>query len=260
MNNTHLVKRGVAAAMLATLSLAAEADGSTPGTRPGAASAAGHAAAGEALTQQQQHIVPVSALAAAGDMARLGPALQEALNAGVTVNELKEVLTQLYAYAGFPRSLNALAELMKVVEQRRGQGIVDDEGRLPSRPIPTGDALLKAGTANQTRLVGAPVGGALFDFAPAAGTYLQTHLFGDIFERDNLDWKSRELATVAMLSTMAGAQAQLQSHMNMSMNVGLTEGQLTRVAQLLGERVDDVYGQRARTALARHLESRRSGG
>jgi len=48
--------------------------------------------------------------------------------------------------------------------------------------------------------------------------------------------------------------------MNMSMNVGLTEGQLTRVAQLLGERVDDVYGQRARTALARHLESRRSGG
>ena len=137
MNNTHLVKRGVAAAMLATLSLAAEADGSTPGTRPGAASAAGQAAAGEALTQQQQHIVPVSALAAAGDMARLGPALQEALNAGVTVNELKEVLTQLYAYAGFPRSLNALAELMKLVEQRRGQGIDDDEGRLPSRPIPT---------------------------------------------------------------------------------------------------------------------------
>ena len=27
-------------------------------------------------------------------------------------------------------------------------------------------------------------------------------LFGDIFERDNLDWQSRELATVSMLAAL----------------------------------------------------------
>jgi alkylhydroperoxidase/carboxymuconolactone decarboxylase family protein YurZ len=35
----------------------------------------------------------------------------------------------------------------------------------------------------------------LFDFAPAIDEYLKTHLFGDIFERDSVDWQSRELAT-----------------------------------------------------------------
>ena len=55
-------------------------------------------------------------------------------------------------------------------------------------------------TANQTKLSGGPVEGPLFDFAPTANEYLRTHLFGDIFERDNLDWQSRELATVAALA------------------------------------------------------------
>jgi hypothetical protein len=44
---------------------------------------------------------------------------------------------------------------------------------------------------------GVPVRGPLFDFAPAIDEYLKTHLFGDIFERDSVDWQSRELATAA---------------------------------------------------------------
>ncbi|CAG9932909.1 carboxymuconolactone decarboxylase family protein [Candidatus Nitrotoga arctica] len=50
----------------------------------------------------------------------------------------------------------------------------------------------------------------------------KTHLFGDIFDRDNLDWPSRELATVGMLSALQGAESQLQAHMRISMNVGIT--------------------------------------
>jgi hypothetical protein len=38
---------------------------------------------------------------------------------------------------------------------------------------------------------GVPVRGPLFDFAPAIDEYLKTHLFGDIFERDSVDWQSR---------------------------------------------------------------------
>ena len=60
--------------------------------------------------------------------------------------------------------------------------------------MPTGKELLALGSANQTQLSGAPVKGPLFGFAPAIDEYLKTHLFGDIFGRDNLDWQSRELA------------------------------------------------------------------
>ena len=95
--------------------------------------------------------------------------------------------------------------------------------------------------------------GPLFDFAPAIDEYLKTHLFGDIFERDNLDWQSRELATVGMLSALPGAESQLQSHMRISMNVGLTAGQLRQLTQVLAERVDAAHAQRAREALERQL-------
>ena len=110
-----------------------------------------------------------------------------------------------------------------------------------------------AGTANQTKLVGAPVRGAVYEFAPAIDEYLKTHLFGAIFERDNLDWQSRELATVSMLSALPGTDAQLQSHMRVSMNVGLTANQLRQVTQLLADRVDAESARRAREALARQL-------
>ena len=207
----------------------------------------------ETLSSRQQSIVPIAAHAAAGDIPRLNAALNSGLDAGLTVSDLNEVLVQVYAYAGFPRSLNALGELMKVLDARKQRGIQDAPGRAPSRAIPKGDELLAAGTANQTRLSGGAVTGPLFQFAPAIDEYLKAHLFGDIFERDNLDWQSRELATVGMLSALPGAESQLQSHMRISMNVGLTAGQLRQVSQVLADHVDAEYARRAREALERHL-------
>lgn len=212
----------------------------------------------ETLSARQQAIIPIAAFAAAGDMARLNTALNQGLDAGMTVSDAREILVQLYAYAGFPRSLNALGELMKVLQARKQRGIQDKPGREPSRPIPKGDALLAAGTANQTRLAGAPVQGPLFDFAPTANEYLRTHLFGDIFERDNLDWQSRELATMGMLSALPGAESQLQSHMKIGMNVGLSSSQLRQLTQVLSSRVDADMARRASNALDRHLETLRA--
>ena len=207
----------------------------------------------QVLSAQQQAILPIAALAAAGDMARLTPSLQAGLEAGLSVSDIREVLVQLYAYAGFPRSLNALNAFMQLLQQREKSGIVDAPGCVPSKPIAQGDALRAAGRANQTQLVGAPVQGPLFDFAPAIGEYLQSHLFGAIFERDNLDWHSRELATVGMLSALPGAESQLQSHMRMSLNVGLSAAQLQQAVQVLDARVDKTSSERASSALAKTL-------
>jgi len=52
------------------------------------------------------------------------------------------------------------------------------------------------------------------------------HLFGDIFERDNLNWQSREPSTVGMLSALQGEDSQVRSHIGFSMNVGITASQL----------------------------------
>ena len=216
-----------------------------------------HVVPATGLDLRQQAIVPMSASAAAGDMARLRDAVNQALDAGLSVAETREILVQVYAYAGFPRSLNALSELMKVAEARRQRGLQDEIGREPGRPIPKGDALLAAGTANQTKLAGRPVSGPLFDFAPQANEYLRTHLFGDIFERDNLDWQSRELATVSMLAAMSGVEPQLQSHIGISMNIGLRPEQLYGLADVLEARFGLEAAERVRLGIQRHLEARR---
>jgi len=253
MRNTQHAERRIAAGIVLALAAVCSHAASTP---PDAGAAMQAQVPSETLSIRQQAIVRIAAWGAAGDMSGLAAALNQGLDAGLTVNEAKEVLVQLYAYAGFPRSLNALSELMKVVDSRKQRGVHDEAGPAPTRSIPSGDALLVAGTANQTRLIGAPARGAIYDFAPVIDQYLKAHLFGAIFERDNLDWQSRELATVGMLSALQGAESQLQAHMGFSMNVGLTAGQLGQLSQLLADQVDREMGRRAQAALTRQLASR----
>lgn len=207
----------------------------------------------ETLSAKQQSIPLIAAFMATSDMPRLRAALSRGLDAGLTISEAREILVQLYAYVGFPRSLNALGELKTVVEERQQRGIHDAPGREPSRPAPTGEALLAAGTANQTRISGAPVKGPLFDFAPVINQFLQTHLFGDIFERDNLDWQSRELATVGALAATPGVESQLRSHVAASMRVGLTASQLRQLTRVLAEHGDADAAKRVHEALDTHL-------
>lgn len=213
--------------------------------------------AAQTLSTRQQAIPLIASFMAASDMLKLNAALNQGLDAGLTISEAKEVLVQLYAYAGFPRSLNALGELMKVVEARKQRGSQDAPGREPRRAVPTGDELVAIGTANQTKISGAPVQGPLFDFAPIINQYLQAHLFGDIFERDNLDWQSRELATVGALAATPGVESQLRSHMAASMRVGLTAGQLRQLTDVLAERGDAIAARRASEALTKVLAETR---
>lgn len=139
------------------------------------------------LTPKEQNIALAAAYAAKGDQNGLKGALAAGLDSGVSVNEYKEVLVQVYAYCGFPRSLNSLGTFMELLKERGGK---DAQGALPG-PLPKGPSI-GFGTENQTKLTGREVKGPLFEFAPAIDEFLKAHLFGDIFARDNLDWKTRE--------------------------------------------------------------------
>ena len=126
------------------------------------------------LKSEDEKVVEIAMYTARGKMPELKSAMAAGLDAGLTVNEIKEVLVQLYAYCGFPRSLNALGTFMTLLNEREAKGIRDNAGKLPG-PLPTGRSI-EFGTANQTKLCGAPVKGALFEFAPAIDRYLKAHL------------------------------------------------------------------------------------
>ena len=55
------------------------------------------------LSPKQQAIAQTAALSAVGNLEKLPAAFHQALDSGLTVNELKEIVLQLYAYTGFPR-------------------------------------------------------------------------------------------------------------------------------------------------------------
>lgn len=187
----------------------------------------GNAMAEKALDVRQKSIATAASYAARGNQDGLKQALTDGLDAGVTVNEFKEILIQAYAYCGFPRSLNALNTLMQLEEER---GNKDAQGRLPSEK-PAGSSLVY-GTENQTKLVGRPVSGKVYDFAPAIDEFLKAHLFGDIFVRDNLDWQTRELATIAMLASLDYVDAQLNGHIAVGKHNGLSDEQVAEILEI----------------------------
>jgi 4-carboxymuconolactone decarboxylase len=207
------------------------------------------------LSARQQTIAVIAAFTATGRIPQLRQALADGLDAGLTVSEINEVLVQMYAYAGFPRSLNGIGTFMALIDERRANGIDDPAGRPPT-PLPADTDIRQRGTSNQTQLAGAPVTGALFTFAPAIDQFLKTHLFGDIFARDNLDWQSREIATVAALASLDGVESQLQSHLGIALNTGLTPTNLHALVTVLAARVGRTEADRAREALDNVLATR----
>lgn len=207
---------------------------------------------GQSLSSKEESIVTISAFTANGDLSLLRNSLNKGLNAGLTVNEIKEILVQLYAYAGFPRSLNALQTFQSVLNERRQKGVQDPPGRLPN-PLSTVKTKLQFGTEMQTKLVGATIQGGIYEFAPAIDQFLKEHLFGDIFGRDNLDWKTRELATISALASLGGTENQLRSHFGVGMYNGLTEAQLEGVVSVIRDKVGNKEGDSAQSVLTRVL-------
>jgi alkylhydroperoxidase/carboxymuconolactone decarboxylase family protein YurZ len=59
-----------------------------------------------------------------------------------------------------------------------------------------------------------------------------------------------------MLSALPGVEPQLQAHMRISMNVGVTAQQLHQLVQVLAGQVDAKAAQRAHEALERQLATK----
>ena len=194
-----------------------------------------------ALPERILYLCACAAWAAKGDLQHLETAIPQALDHGVTINELKDAFAQLYAYAGFPRSLNALGVLEKILNECTKDGCTMYEGKIVQwswgkpfvRPAVWDDAgeALRTGTAMQTR----DEGGTPWDytFCPQADYYMKSHLFGDIYASDQLTPAERELVTVAALSAMEGVTPQFEGHKECAVFMGNTPEQVAELCRWL---------------------------
>ena len=204
------------------------------------------------LTNQQQSIVAISALTAKGDLESLKTELTKGLEAGLTINEIKELLVQLYAYCGFPRSLNGINTFMQVLEERKTKGIQDPIGKpiysenKVSDKYEQGRKVLETLTKTAQKKSAPGFG----EFAPRIDVFLKEHLFADVFASDVLSYEQRELITISALATLSGVEPQLQSHVNMGKNTGITETELLDVASLIEKHVNRTQANILRKLLS----------
>jgi 4-carboxymuconolactone decarboxylase len=206
----------------------------------------------QSLDKRQAAMIPIAALTASGDVQTLNEALKAGLENGLTVNEIKEIFIHSYAYAGFPRALNGIMTFMDVASERKAQGMTDEVGR-EATPLPDDYNADSYGHQVRNALVGRDMSNrktGYAGFVPTIETFLVEHLFADIFYRDVLTVKDRELLTISMLSAMPGVEAQLTSHMKLSLRVGYSPAQLLEFTRILKDSVSQDSAIRASHVLS----------
>jgi alkylhydroperoxidase/carboxymuconolactone decarboxylase family protein YurZ len=209
------------------------------------------------LSDKQKGIVLMAAFTAKGDLEKLRPAINKALDAGVTINECKEVFLHSYAYCGFPRSIQGINTLIATLDERKAKGINDNIGR---EATPINDTnKYETGWKNLAKLGGRPTDGPIDKptsgygaFSPEIDRFLKEHLFADLFSRDVLTFAERELTTISVLIALGkGVEPMLGSHLSLTLKQGVSKNQIDEALALIEKSVSKEDADAARKVYSR---------
>ncbi|MCA1294604.1 carboxymuconolactone decarboxylase family protein [Paenibacillus sp. alder61] len=169
------------------------------------------------LDDKQRELITLVVLATNQTLPQLGANTHAALNVGLTPVAIKEAIYQCAPYLGFPKTLNAIAEINAVFKDRNiglpleSQKQVEENNRFDK------------GLAVQVEIFGDVIAKNR-ENAPSHQKHIQDYLssfcFGDFYTRGGLDLKTRELLTLCILSALGGAENQVKAHVQGNLNVG----------------------------------------
>jgi len=159
------------------------------------------------LDRRTRVLCTLAVLTSLQRMAQLRTYLNSALNVGVELAEIEEVLVQCSVQAGFPTTVNSLELLRDVLEARDRPSSAERTG-VVDEPPPDLDGLTERGRALAERLFGAPPSGP--DSGPeeagepvrALSVVHERYVLGQIYLRPGLDLATRVLCTVAALTAL----------------------------------------------------------
>ncbi|WP_421919542.1 carboxymuconolactone decarboxylase family protein [Marinifilum sp.] len=189
----------------------------------------------DGLDLKSKEIAVVAALTAMGTaQPQLKVHINGALNTGSSINEIKEVILQMSGYSGFPSCINGMNALKEVLHDRKENGVDDAIGKSPTETekkdrLKTGEEEL----SKLDRLQVDRLKDAFNHFSPELVKFILEYGYGDLFSRDSLSKKHRQIATVAALTALGNAQSQLKFHINAGMNIGLTKENIEDIMLLM---------------------------
>ncbi|MFI0431279.1 carboxymuconolactone decarboxylase family protein [Mariniflexile sp. HMF6888] len=74
---------------------------------------------------------------------------------------------------------------------------------------------------------------SLKDVSPDLAEYIIEYPFGDVYSREILDNRTKEIAVVAALAAMGNAEPQIKVHINAALNVGVTKEEISEIMILM---------------------------
>ncbi len=188
----------------------------------------------DGLDLKSKEIAVVATLTAMGNaQPQLKVHINGALNTGSSINELKEIILQMSVYSGFPSAINGMNALKEVLEERQKHGIKDKIGKSATEKTSN---RLKLGEQELSKLDSLQVErlkSAYNDFSPELVKFTLEYGYADIFSRENLSEKYRQIATISALTALGTAQPQLKFHINAGLNIGLTETEIKEIMLLM---------------------------
>ncbi len=185
------------------------------------------------LQAKYVHLAASAMLAAGGKAATdLERHLAAAVQAGGTRLEVSEMIIQLSVYSGFPSALNAASVARSMFEST-----TTSTGAAPRQSrswVPDYDGRYKRGADTLAATSGGSGKGVVDSFQDVdskLGKLIVAHCYGDIFCRDGLDPKVRELTACAALAAQGtvAAQQPLAVHIDAALHLGASQQEIVEV-------------------------------
>lgn len=169
------------------------------------------------LDIKTRELLTVTSLTVMQTLPQLKAHINGALNAGNTPIEIRETIYQCAPFIGFPKTLNAISVFNEVIKER---GL---EKELKSTKTTNENDRYKRGYDVQNPMYGDEIeknmSGLPNNMGKDVSRFLTEVCFGDFYTREGLDLKTRELMTIAILTTM-GNTGVLKSHIKGNLKAG----------------------------------------
>jgi 4-carboxymuconolactone decarboxylase len=177
------------------------------------------------LDLKQREIVTVAALTAIGSVrSPLKFHIHGMLNVGCTPQEVVETILHAVVYAGFPAAQDGMTIAREVFKERK----------LNYQPVsarPTGDRY-QLGIQNLQQTAGERVNSIATRFAnlaPDLSRWFVEFARGEIWNRRGLSLKSREFASLAMVTVLGNQSNSVATHVEGALRSGATETEIKEV-------------------------------
>ncbi|MBQ9405094.1 MAG: carboxymuconolactone decarboxylase family protein [Synergistaceae bacterium] len=178
------------------------------------------------LTDTERQLITIVVLTANQNYKFLKRAVEGSLALNVKPIEIREALYHVAPYIGFPKVFEALDVANEVFKDKGIKLPLENQGTT------TDSDRFEKGLAFQVNAYGERIN-KMRASTPDYQKHLQDNLsafcFGDTYTRGTLNYKTREMLTMAVIGTLGTAEAQYKSHVIGTLDAGASQEEVIGV-------------------------------